>query len=149
MPTMKNALYKFQLLLIIIIIIRNVKLSIKNALEYNVYHGSLFLIKLRWHKTKSSYHEFILGYYAYIETSHPRRPGDKAKLVFKSSATGVFCLKFFYHMLGNKMGTLNVFSGNKKIFTKSGNQGDKWLEAESSFTSSGQVNTLGRRFFKN
>jgi len=40
------------------------------------------------------------------------------------------------------MGTLNVFSGYKKIFTKSGDQGDIWKEVESSFTSSGQVNTL-------
>ena len=61
----------------------------------------------------------------------------------------MFCLKFFYHMYGNSMGTLNVFSGDKKIFTKSGDQGDTWKEVESSFTSSGQVNYTSMTLFKN
>ena len=36
------------------------------------------------------------------------------------------CLVFYYHMYGAAMGTLNVFNGNKNIFTKSGNQGNYW-----------------------
>ena len=52
-------------------------------------------------------------------------------------------------MYGNSMGTLNVFSGDKKIFTKSGDQGDIWKEVESSFTSSGQVNYTSMTLFKN
>ena len=69
---------------------------------------------------------FVTGKYFYIEASN-QATGDNAKLTFtvprnKSSC----CLKFFYHMYGSTMGTLNVFSGNNKIFTKSGNQGNYW-----------------------
>ena len=73
-----------------------------------------------------SYFFFVTGKYFYIEASN-QATGDNAKLTFtvprnKSSC----CLKFFYHMYGSAMGTLNVFSGNNKIFTKSGNQGNYW-----------------------
>lgn len=78
----------------------------------------------------------------YIETSSPRIANDNAKLVFKGSKSGVFCLKFFYHMYGSSMGTLNVFSGNKQIFTKSSDQGNNWKEVELSFTSSGAVSLI-------
>ncbi|KAL9953497.1 hypothetical protein ACROYT_G040920 [Oculina patagonica] len=67
------------------------------------------------------------GMYMYIETSSPRSTGDNAKLqlaVPRSESSS--CLMFFYHMYGSSMGTLNVFSGNAKIFTKSGNQGYYW-----------------------
>ena len=69
---------------------------------------------------------FVTGKYFYIEASN-QATGDNAKLTFtvprnKSSC----CLEFFYHMYGSAMGTLNVFSGNNKIFTKSGNQGNYW-----------------------
>ena len=69
---------------------------------------------------------FFAGKYVYIEASN-QATGDNAKLSFtvprnKSSC----CLKFFYHMYGLAMGTLNVFSGNSKIFTKTGNQGNYW-----------------------
>ncbi|CAH3189514.1 unnamed protein product, partial [Porites evermanni] len=48
------------------------------------------------HTTSSS-----VGYYMYIETSSPRRPGDKAMLASPkySSARGK-CLQFWYHMYG-------------------------------------------------
>ncbi|KAJ7393856.1 hypothetical protein OS493_003523 [Desmophyllum pertusum] len=82
------------------------------------------------------------GQYVYIETSSPRIANDNAKLVFKGSKSGVFCLKFFYHMYGSSMGTLNVFSGNKQIFTKSSDQGNNWKEVELSFTSSGAVQLI-------
>ena len=69
---------------------------------------------------------FFTGKYFYIEASD-QATGDNAKLTFtgprsKSSC----CLKFFYNMYGSAMGTLNVFSGNNKIFTRSGNQGNYW-----------------------
>ena len=62
----------------------------------------------------------------YIEASY-WSSGDSAKLQLavprgKSSS----CLIFYYHMYGYTMGTLNVFNGNDKIFTKSGNQGFYW-----------------------
>ena len=69
---------------------------------------------------------FFAGKYLYIEATS-WSTGDNAKLELavprnKSSC----CLKFYYHMYGANMGTLKVFSGNNKIFTKSGNQGNYW-----------------------
>ena len=63
----------------------------------------------------------------YIETSYPRRPGDKARLnspIYPKS-TSSSCLKFWYHMYGNLMGTLNVYAvlagTYHNIWSKSGN----------------------------
>ena len=63
----------------------------------------------------------------YIEASSPRRQGDKAKLQVSVSGNGApACLRFYYHMYGDSMGSLNVFSGNSKLFIASGNQGNMW-----------------------
>ena len=67
----------------------------------------------------------------YIETSSPRVAGDNAKLDMSVSGNGeLSCLEFYYHMYGDTMGTLNVFSGNKVVFSLSGNQGSYWIKAE-------------------
>ncbi|KAK2561818.1 MAM and fibronectin type III domain-containing protein 1 [Acropora cervicornis] len=74
------------------------------------------------------------GFYMYIETSSPRSYGDKAILSF--SPPGLFgirkvsCLKFYYHMYGATINRLNVFNGSSIVFTKSGQQGNRWLYAE-------------------
>ena len=86
---------------------------------------------------------FFAGKYLYIEASYPRSPGDNAKLHFavprnKSS----FCLTFYYHMYGADMGTLNVFSGNNKIFTKSGNRGNDWKKVTRTIYLSDIVSTM-------
>ena len=68
----------------------------------------------------------------YIETS-PRLYGDKARLLFSppSSIIGtISCLKFYYHMYGASVNRLNVFNGYSIIFTKSRQQGNRWLFAE-------------------
>jgi len=71
------------------------------------------------------------GYYMYIETSSPRMAGDNAKLEISVSGKGeLSCLEFYYHMYGDTMGTLNVFSGNTVVFSLSGNQGDYWIKVE-------------------
>ncbi|XP_044182256.1 MAM and LDL-receptor class A domain-containing protein 1-like isoform X1 [Acropora millepora] len=67
------------------------------------------------------------GKYMYIETSYPRVQGDNAKLEkcglsFSSKKR----LSFNYHMYGGSMGTLEVLVGGKTVFTKSGDQGNKW-----------------------
>lgn len=77
----------------------------------------------------------------YIEASSPRKRGDNAMLgsvVFKPTTT---CkLRFFYHMYGSHIGTLNVYTRSSttgplnKIWTKTGNQGDKWLKATASIS---------------
>ena len=68
----------------------------------------------------------------YIEASFPRVAGDKAKLEIPVSGNGeLSCLTFYYHMHGDIiMGTLNVFSGNVVVFSKSGNHGVRWMKAE-------------------
>ena len=67
----------------------------------------------------------------YIETSSPRRPGDKAKLVLTVPNNGeMSCLSFYYHMYGASVGTLNVYSGNSKVFNISGQQSNYWIVVE-------------------
>ena len=67
----------------------------------------------------------------YIETSSPRLPGDNAKLDLSVSGNGALsCLKFFYHMYGDTMGTLTVYSGNTVVYNISGDQGNYWKEAK-------------------
>ncbi|KAL9986055.1 hypothetical protein ACROYT_G000121 [Oculina patagonica] len=71
------------------------------------------------------------GYYMFIETSYPRFTGDNAKLVIPVSVNEeLSCLTFYYHMYGDTMGTLTVFSGDMIVFNTSGNHGNKWIKAE-------------------
>ena len=77
------------------------------------------------------------GYYMYIETSSPQKPGDKARLISStySVAAGGSCLQFFYHMWGADTGALNVFlkvnNGIEPspIWALSRDQGDLWRPA--------------------
>lgn len=62
----------------------------------------------------------------YIETSSPRKPGDNAKMSRMVTLSGKSCLKFYYHMFGGHMGTLNVKLCDQEVFNKSGNQGNQW-----------------------
>ena len=67
----------------------------------------------------------------FIEASSPRKPGEIAKLVVTVPNKGnQSCLSFYYHMHGASVGTLNVYNGNTKVFSVSGNQGINWLMAE-------------------
>jgi len=73
----------------------------------------------------------------YIETSSPRVQGDNAKLVKSGlSFSNNKCLSFYYHMYGSSMGTLNVYVGSRKIFSKTGDQGNKWHKASVDVTDS-------------
>ena len=66
----------------------------------------------------------------YIETSSPRQQGDNAKLNSpKLRFAGNMCLKFYYHMYGADIATLNVIINGNNVFTASGDKGDKWLRA--------------------
>ena len=67
----------------------------------------------------------------YIEASDPRVAGDNAKLELSVSGNGeLSCLVFYYHMYGDTMGALAVFSGNAVVFNKSGSHGDRWRKQE-------------------
>lgn len=76
----------------------------------------------------------------YTEASSPRKPGDRAVLLSPSyPLTTGSCLSFYYHMYGQTMGTFNVYlkqnSVTQKIFTKSGNQGNKWILGQATLQS--------------
>ncbi|KAL9987245.1 hypothetical protein ACROYT_G001520 [Oculina patagonica] len=76
-------------------------------------------------------HTTGLGYFMYIETSSPRVPGDNAKLELSVSGNGkLSCLEFYYHMYGDTVGTLRVFSGNVTVFNETGNHGKYWKKAK-------------------
>ena len=70
----------------------------------------------------------------FIETSSPRLAGDNAKLEFSVPGNLIgelSCLEFYYHMYGDTMETLTVFSGNETVFNKSGSHGHVWIGAKS------------------
>ena len=82
------------------------------------------------------------GYYMYIEASSPRKQGDNAKLVLSLPGNGKLgCLSFYYHMYGDNMGTLNVFSGNMIVFTVSGDHGNIWIKAENTIALQNKVSS--------
>lgn len=67
----------------------------------------------------------------YIETSSPRVLGDVAKLTFSVPGNKqLTCLTFYYHMYGETIGALTVFSGSSVVFEASGNHGNSWKEAK-------------------
>ena len=79
----------------------------------------------------------------YIEASSPRKPGEIAKLVVTVPNNGnQSCLTFYYHMYGTSTGTLNVYSGNIKAFSATGNQGDNWLMIEVNLHLDGAVSKI-------
>ena len=81
----------------------------------------------------------------YIEASYPRKPGEVAKLVVTVPNNGnESCLSFYYHMYGTSAGTLNVYSGNTKVFSPSGNKGDYWLIMEANLYLDGVVSRILR-----
>ena len=82
-------------------------------------------------RSLTSSHNISSGKYLYIEASYPRKPGDKARIETKDIFFGdKSCVKFYYHMYGKQMGTLNVYSRGGRVFSASGNQGNKWHKAE-------------------
>ena len=81
----------------------------------------------------------------YIETSSPRVLGDNAKLNSPLlTFSGSMCLRFFYHMYGSSIGTLNVIvNDTNTVFSVSGNKGNKWTEATIATSLSGRYMVRG------
>ena len=84
-----------------------------------------------------------LGNYLFIETSLPRRRGDRARLeseVFPPTPSKGQCMTFWYHMKGAHMGTLSVYmriygQSETKLWSLGVDQGDRWMPAQVPITS--------------
>lgn len=80
--------------------------------------------------------QFPVGHYFYTESSRPRRPRQKARLISPDNpGTTGSCVSFWYHMYGTTMGTLNVYARSggvlgSPVWTKSGNQGNSWFKGQ-------------------
>ena len=84
----------------------------------------------------------LVGYYMYIETSSPRLLNHKARMEseeFQPTGASGRCLKFWYHMYGASIGSLNVWISSNgssgQIWTLTGNKGDKWQFAQAPVSS--------------
>ncbi|XP_015520963.2 MAM and LDL-receptor class A domain-containing protein 1-like [Neodiprion lecontei] len=87
------------------------------------------------------------GGYAYIDSSFPRKPGDKAKLLSTSfpatSPDTPSCLHFWFHMFGSGIGYLKVFVRHfrsldahlEEVWGLSGNAGNAWFMSEVTISS--------------
>jgi len=90
------------------------------------------------------------SHYMYIETSSPRRQGDKAILKSHSlQPTGPTALKFKYHMYGSTTGSLEVMVNGAVKWSESGNKGNTWLDGSvdlSNYTGHGiEISFVGTR----
>uniref|UniRef100_A0AAR2K2L7 MAM domain containing glycosylphosphatidylinositol anchor 2 n=1 Tax=Pygocentrus nattereri TaxID=42514 RepID=A0AAR2K2L7_PYGNA len=97
------------------------------------------------------------GFYMYIETSRPRKEGEKARLlsptfnVAPKNPYGItnppaYCFGFYYHMYGKHIGKYGLQKGQatsdaSPVWSLTGNQGERWRQAKISIhpTSSFQV----------
>ena len=100
-----------------------------------------FVVTKCYVKRCGSYLDYCLntGHYLYIETSFPRQPGDKARVIFK--VFRVNCLQFWYHMWGVDIGQLKVYYTTFQpssvvphlAWHLQGNQEDAWKHAQVPF----------------
>lgn len=70
------------------------------------------------------------GYYIYTEASG--NSNKTARIISPVvRTTGTLCVSFWYHMYGVHINTLNMYLKNNgalnNLWTKSGNQGNKWI----------------------
>ena len=71
------------------------------------------------------------GNFLFIETSYPRRRGEKAWLYspYLSQSPKGKCLNFWYHMYGTHIGALNIYldrATGTPIWNRTGDQGNMW-----------------------
>lgn len=83
------------------------------------------------------------GWYVFIETSWPRKQNETARLMSSLiPATSQMCFDFWYHMYGDDIGNLTVYSKTKNSMTvlwqKSGTQGPRWRHATVDVSSASQ-----------
>ncbi|EDV21956.1 uncharacterized protein TRIADDRAFT_59472 [Trichoplax adhaerens] len=89
------------------------------------------------------------GQYLTIDSSF-ETTGEKAQIsstYWAPTLTGKCKLRLYYHMYGSNTGSLNIYTNSslspmKKVWSKSGDQGDSWLRAEVSFFSTGYFSVV-------
>ncbi|CAH1786792.1 unnamed protein product, partial [Owenia fusiformis] len=80
------------------------------------------------------------GHYLFIESSRPGKAGDTAQVQSEwFPSTKARCLKFWYHMYGEGIGTLNIYVQSirrgfslrpRRVWQLSGQQGNDWKFAQ-------------------
>lgn len=77
------------------------------------------------------------GTYLYVDTNSPEQTGYRAMLestLFLPTPSYGLCMDFWYHMYGDKMGSLNIyinsFNSTSLLWTQHGNKGPQWLNAQ-------------------
>ncbi|XP_077978778.1 scavenger receptor cysteine-rich domain-containing protein DMBT1-like [Glandiceps talaboti] len=84
------------------------------------------------------------GHYIYIETSYPRKEDEDARLIsnyINPSESDDCTLSFYYHMYGNALGSLNIYSKEVSSTVEdlrwsiNGSQGNSWIDGTVSFLS--------------
>ena len=99
----------------------------------------------------------ISGHYLYIETSYPRRYGQKARVISKPvQATRGQCFTFWYHMFGRTIGNITLFkkestNAESPLWTRSASEGNRWRRAMVTIKGTTQFQlifegTVGRSF---
>lgn len=84
-----------------------------------------------------SFDYIIVGQYAYIEASAPRKQGDSARLLSESLTYPTHkCMHFWYYMYGTGIGTLRIWvlqqgtTNPLPIWELSGNQPNMWNQGQ-------------------
>ncbi|XP_023328229.1 MAM and LDL-receptor class A domain-containing protein 1 [Eurytemora carolleeae] len=87
----------------------------------------------------------ITGAFAFIDASYPRRPDDRALLTSEEfpptdeDDQGPLCLRFWTHMFGNGIGSLNVYvrdgETDRKIWGLTGDAGNNWYMGQAPISS--------------
>ncbi|XP_035694375.1 MAM and LDL-receptor class A domain-containing protein 2-like [Branchiostoma floridae] len=92
----------------------------------------------------SADHTHGYGYYMYTEADYGYRRSTTSLALPVIRSDGQHCLRWFYHMYGRYMGTLNVYVFQPKhpetlVWTRSGSQGNQWILASSNISSNASV----------
>ena len=152
--TILLSIINFPRLLVTMMINHNQSLAIYIQ-KYLVHGLSLYPLRIGWGHlwiflalkwffvNKLTYFNFS-GYYAFIETSVPRKSNDTAVLhsLKRWPKNGGECFSFWYHMYGYAIGTLNLHIETKTmtkiVWQLKGNQGMKWLNGRIPLDISGE-----------
>lgn len=88
----------------------------------------------------------VSGYYIYAEASTPAKPDDVALLTSKEfPPSQCRCITWYYNMYGENMGELSMYvkdskGDRRKLWSKKGDQGNKWISGEATISNVSNTN---------